>query len=466
MIRSSQISRQVSCLVIAAFALHVDGLGAAGAEAKNPVERLVSLLKPMTSDYFSVRNSLATKEVFDAMRDLSDAELREAMHDARGPKLELFLCEAIRRGGKEWSRFVAGRWEAERKSLLKAARDSAKGDNLRRELTVHPSVEWLTAMHRLEGRPDPLQILVAGRRTRSCFLGCLPNLFVLLTNLDVDRAEVPFTDGGDYRSGRQARWRLEVTDPHGHVLPQRSPLDFVRGGIYQESTLRYGESWTTELNINRFVRIEAPGKYKLRVLYHDHVTIADCDDVAGLIVSVSLPMDLTVEPIAVEATRAELDTVRKSISELPLKGPIKFLEGDYDKRVYDFIKPDSPPGKLLTMGWKAVPAMIDAAVDEIGAPVQRAWLLALLASITHANDPRDQSGVLGSCDIRESGWSVCGGTPGEWSGGCGTGTSGSLNVLFPAPIEPKRQLEFAKRWAVWKQKEYVKLDMVEAKERK
>ena len=161
-----------------------------------------------------------------------------------------------------------------------------------------------------------------------------------------------------------------------------------------------------------------------------------------------------------------MDTVRKSISELPLKGPIKFLEGDYDKRVYDFIKPDSPPGKLLTMGWKAVPAMIDAAVDEKGAPVQRAWLLALLASITHANDPRNQSGVLGSCDIRESGWSVCGGTPGEWSGGCGTGTSGSLNVLFPAPIEPKRQLEFAKRWAVWKQKEYVKLDMVEAKERK
>ena len=151
--------------------------------------------------------------------------------------------------------------------------------------------------------------------------GSLPNLIVLLTNLDVDRAEVPFTDGGDYRSGRQARWRLEVTDPHGHVLPQRSPLDFVKGGIYQESTLRYGESWTTELNINRFVRIER-GKYKLRVLYHDHVTIADCDDVAGLIVSVSLPMDLTVEPIAVEATRAELDTVRKSISELPLKGRI------------------------------------------------------------------------------------------------------------------------------------------------
>ena len=156
------------------------------------------------------------------------------MHGARGPKLDLFLCEAIRRGGKEWSRFVAGRWEAERKSLLKAARDSAKGESLRGEVTVHPSVEWLTAIRRLEGRPDPLVILVAGRRTRSCFLGRPASLFVLLTNLDVNRAGVPFTDGGVCRSGRPARWRLEVTDPQGHVLPQRSRLDF-GGGESMES---------------------------------------------------------------------------------------------------------------------------------------------------------------------------------------------------------------------------------------
>ena len=380
--------------------------------------------------------------------------------------MDLFLCEAIRRGGKEWSRFVAGRWEEERESLLKATRDSVKDEGPRGEVARHPSVEWLTAIRRLEGKPDPLVILVAGKRTRSCYLGHAASLFVLLTNLDVNRTGVQFTDGGDYRSGRQARWRLEVTDPQGHVLPQRSRLDFEGGGIYGESTLQYGESWATELNIASFVRIEMPGKYKMRVLYHDHVTIADCDNVAGLIVSVSLPIELTVEPIAVEATCAELNAIRKSISELPAKGPIKFVEGDYNKGVYDFIKPDSPPGKLLTMAWKAVPAMIDAAVDEKVAPVQRAWLLALLASITHTNDPRDESGVLGSCDVRESGWSVWGGTPGEWSGGCGTGTSWNFNLSSPTPLEPKRQLEFAKRWAMWKQKEYVKLNVVDVQGRK
>jgi hypothetical protein len=445
----------------------VDGLGAAGAEATNPVERLVSLLKHVPSDYFSFRESLPANEAFDAMRALSDAELREAMRDARGPRLELFLCEAIRRGGKDWSRFVAGRWEAERESRLKTARGAKKDDDPWPQLAGLPSVDWLTAMRRLEGKPDPLQILVAGKRTRSCPLGRPPSLFLLLTNLDVDRSEIRFKAGGDYRSGRQARWRLEVTDPEGHVLPQRVQSGFgLGGGIYQEDTLRFGESWATELNIGSFVRIEAPGKYKIRVLYHDQATIADWNDVAGLIVSVSLPIDLTVEPVAVEATRAELDAIRKSISELPANGSVKFVEGDYDKEAYDFIKPDSPPGKLLAMGWRAVPAMIDAVLDEKAEPVRRAWLLSLLASITHVNDPRDESGVLGSCDVRESGWSVWGGTPGQWSGGLGTGTSWNFNARFPTAIEPKRQLEFAKRWAVWKQKGYVKLNLVEAEGRK
>jgi len=121
---------------------------------------------------------------------------------------------------------------------------------------------------------------------------------------------------------------------------------------------------------------------------------------------------------------------------------------------------------LLAMGWKAVPDMIDAAVDEKVEPVQRAWLLALLASITHVNDPRGETGVLGSCATRGSGWAVWGGTPGEWNCAWGTGTSWNLNALLPAPIEPKRQLEFAKRWVVWKQKEYVKLSVVEGEERR
>ena len=47
----------------------------------NPTERLASLLKCVPSDYFSfgVEKSPAAKEVFDAMRALSDAELRDAM---------------------------------------------------------------------------------------------------------------------------------------------------------------------------------------------------------------------------------------------------------------------------------------------------------------------------------------------------------------------------------------------------
>ena len=116
--------------------------------------------------------------------------------------------------------------------------------------------------------------------------------------------------------------------------------------------------------------------------------------------------------------------------------------------------PDSPAGKLLTMKWKAVPAMIDAAMDETTSPVQRAWLLALLASITGAHDPRDESGLLGSYECNETGWNVWGGTPGQMSGGIGFGGTCSVSG---SPIEPDRQLEFANRWRGWKEKECVKV---------
>jgi hypothetical protein len=461
----NRISQVTLC--IALIAQFAGGLDASENEAMTPASQLTSPLETVPSDYFSfsAERSLPTEEDFGALRALSNANLRNALQNAEGPRLEYFFSEAIRRGGKEWSRFVADRWEAERKLLLKTARDFANDHDLRRETIMHPRVEWLTAMRRLEGKPDPLQILVAGRRKRSCFLGRLPDLFVLLANLDVDRAEIQFTEGGDYRSGRQARWRLEVADSAGHLLPCRLLSGvIIGGGMYQESTLQYGESWATELHLNSFVRIEAPGTYKIRVLYHDHIAIADCDKVTGLIMTTSQPIELRVEPVTVEATRDELDAVRKSISQLPTKGPIKFLDGDYHEGVYDFIERDSPPGKILTMGWKAVPAMIDATMDEKIKPVQRAWLLALLATITRINDPREEMGVLGNYNSRVSGWGIWGGTPGEWSGGIGTGTA-SISSTQDS-IEPKRQLDFAKRWAVWRQKNYIKLSVVEMKEHK
>ena len=405
----------------------------------------------------------SASEVLEAMRALDDAQLRSALntqHRARlgeairygqGERMELFFTELIRRGGNDWRDYLVRCWQAEQQAHAELTKQKEYSSPLR-------NVEWLTAIRRLEGKPDPLRILAAGKRTRSCNLGYLPKFLVLLTNLDSDKQEVVFTEGGNYRSGRQTRWRFEVTDAAGNLLPCRPPaVHLVFGGMYTIGTLRYGESWATHLDMNKFAVVTSLGEYTVRIRYHDNMTIASREDVTGLITSTSLPIKVVVEPITVQITKREIAAMEAAIAQLPTKGRVKLLGGTYCDQVHDFIKSDSPAGRLLQMGWKAVPGLIDAALDEELNPTRRAWVLGLLASLTNHNNPRDEAGVLGPYRFRDSGWSIWGGAPGAMSGGLGVG----MDSVDSRPIDVRKQRAFAKRWAVWKEKQYVRVETSE-----
>ena len=85
-----------------------------------------------------------------------------------------------------------------------------------------------TALRRLQNKPDPLRILVAGKLKESYSLDQKPRFTLLITNLDEDKRTVTgFTRGGNDRSGRLARWRLEVRDQKGRMLPNRTPFGFM-----------------------------------------------------------------------------------------------------------------------------------------------------------------------------------------------------------------------------------------------
>ena len=156
-------------------------------------------------------------------------------------------------------------------------------------------VALLTALRRVQNKPDPLIVLVAGKLTVDCEVGSLPVMEVLLTNLDVDREPMTIKSGGDYRSGRLARWRFVVRDASGHQLRQKMPSELMRGGMSSEDILEYGELWTARLHMADYVDICTPGQYTVEILYHDEIAIADCENVDGLIVSRSLPLKLTVK---------------------------------------------------------------------------------------------------------------------------------------------------------------------------
>ncbi len=301
----------------------------------------------------------------------------------------------------------------------------------------------MIAIRRLQKKPDPLRLLVVGSHTLNCKFGSFPMFQVLLVNLDGDHQPVTIRVGGDYRSGRQTRWRFVVRDASGRELPEKPNPSWIGGGFSHDETLEYGESWTTQLNLEDYAAIVEPGRYTLEILFHDQLNIAEFDKIDGLILCKSLPMQLTVGPVEVKVSPKQRKAIRQWISSLPTTGPVKILGGSYVENVYDFIPPDSSCGKLMKAEWQAVPDLIDAALDSNLQPLRRAQVLAILASITVQNDPRQEPAVLGSYEFRTSGWMSFGGTT--------LSKSGPESVRGDE-IDAKALAKFVERWRVWKQK--------------
>src|SRR5262249_6886801 len=148
------------------------------------------------------------------------------------------------------------------------------------------------ALRRVQKKRDPITVEITNPNDLEATTRQLPTIRVFLMNLDEEMSPVAIALGGDYRSGRKARWRFVVHDPKGNLLPQRQRESMVGGGMFEIGELAHGEVWGTSLRMDRFVKITEPGEYTVRILYHDRETIADLEDVTGLIVCGSRPFKL------------------------------------------------------------------------------------------------------------------------------------------------------------------------------
>jgi tetratricopeptide (TPR) repeat protein len=346
---------------------------------------------------------------------------------------EAYLAEMVRRGGKRIEAFLV------------RALNEEPGSRLDKSKERPANLELLTALRRVQKKSEPLRIVVRGGINREAIFPRMPEFAVALTNVDEAERPVRFQDGGNYRSGRQARWRFEVRDAKGQLLVPEEPtgLDGEGGGLSTEGKLEYDHSWDTTLDMNRFAPLP-PGEYTVRILYHDRLTIADLPTICGLIVCQSEPIRLLVQPRLIDLTRRERAEAETWLGKLDEQAPLRILAGTYGSYAHQFIAPQSPPGKLLALGWKAVPTLLDELDKEKLTPRRRAWVLALLFSITSWHSPRGESGVLPDYQFQEAGWQVWGGRDGRNdSGGFGTGGAGEVSG---ARINEDAQKAFARRW--------------------
>jgi hypothetical protein len=348
------------------------------------------------------------------LRKLTDTELFAKYETAadtprRGDKDELtreeVLVEVIRRGGSAAERWLQKRMEndyerrlKEKESLadLKARGNAARTDQAledgywqkyREVRRLEDNLAIFTALRRVQKKPDPLTIDVTIPKDAPATTRVLPTVGVKITNTDPEQLPVWFKFGGDGDSGRLARWRLEALDGNGQRVVPYVWRSVIGGGTYYEGPLMGTESWKAALRLGDYIRIREPGEYTIRVFYHNEVTIADLDDVSGLILCESKPFKLKVvkAPRTVIALKpGDRETAKAAFAALPEAGPIRVVVAPhYGPYYHEFIDPKSPLGLLHELAWRAVPTLLDCLRDEkTSLEHRRAWALGLLYAIT------------------------------------------------------------------------------------
>jgi hypothetical protein len=381
---------------------------------------------------------------------------------------DLYLAEMTRRGGDIVQTFLERKIELYRQKCERAAEDIDQEDaderiasnniltRINRIERYSRNLQFVTVLCRIQKRPEPLLLSYAGPAEIGSTFPQLPVFEVTISNVDTEKRDIGFTVAGDYRSGRQARWRIEVTDSTGKVrVPKKIHGIVFGGGLYQSTRLKPGEGWQTSLTMARYVDKLEPGEYEVRILYHDALTIVDRESVEGLVLCRSNAIRLTVERRLIEITKEQQQQIKELLEEFDDQQLCKVIDGNYGPWAHDFIDPKSPYGQILTLGWVAVPALIEELLRDEQTLERRAHLLALLFSSTGENDPRSQelfrgSSALGRYLTLDQGWSICSKRKGEHESGVLGYSVPSDPSTFDGGLYAESQEPLIERWKTFR----------------
>lgn len=330
--------------------------------------------------------------------------------------VEMLLTEMVRRGGTVFEQAILEKMRLQKDAISEWKKKEAELDKKREKgLEVKPiegnspseeNLPMLIALRRLQKMPEPVEIAVKPLDVAST-TNELPEFAVELKNVDVEKHPFHFTFGGDYRSGREARWAFEVRNAKGNLVPPRRWEAMIGGGMFQTGDLPFGKTWTTTLPLGNYVVITDPGEYTARVYYHNTETITSFPPTPGLMLCSSKPFKFSIGkpvPRKVFIQAGSVEKTKSLVAALKGKTKIKTVYGKYDEKLHKFIEPTSPEGQLLLMGWSAVPGYLEILKDENITKEQRAWIFAQLDTVAQVDDwsPNQKrwNGVLGDFESR------------------------------------------------------------------
>jgi hypothetical protein len=331
---------------------------------------------------------------------------------------ESCLHEMARRGGEPWVALL-------REELARARADVDVVSG--REGPPH-DLEVLTALRRAERKPDPLELAVEWEGTPVFEFPELPVFALRIVNRDEDGEAFGLTIGGDYRSGRLARWAVELEGAEGERVGRRVDWPWgVGGGLFTRGVLAPGRSLGWEplrfadeqdeprplrLPMREYATPVGPGAYVARVLYHDQRDLTYVTDLRRLVLSRSAPLPFEWRAREVRLAAADVEELRAWIGDL-LVERVFLISQPFGPDVGLFEGEMVAAEMLYNRGYASLPLLLESLLSGERTPDERARLLAMLYSLTGLLDPRGARGSLGVC--RYTGRGMTGG--GEMGGG-------------------------------------------------
>jgi hypothetical protein len=227
---------------------------------------------------------------------------------AQAIRSEAALVEMIRRGGNEAEKLLKEKLERQTSDCV-AAETRIEESRRKRSFSFEEdellrrsqnNFELLTALRRVQGKPDPITITAKVLEGRVATTGHLPTFVVSLKSADVEQIPIRLKLGSDYRLSRTPRWRFEIVNSAGQRVPVRpnpGPSNSESESV-EDDLCVHGATLIIHLPMERYIRLPDPGEYNVTVLYHNILPIADIaepGDLDNLIIFRSIPCKLTVE---------------------------------------------------------------------------------------------------------------------------------------------------------------------------
>lgn len=286
---------------------------------------------------------------------------------------------------------MASRHEARFRVLVEAAFAKLRKTQVvsrwsRYELTL------VALLRRLDGKPDPVALRAQAPK---------PSEFPALPTIEAEAWEMDAAGKAGraywFREPAGFLFHLEIRDPRGRLVPVRDvAASRWEHGPRQTSHVRDGNVMV--LALADFVEpshLLLPGRYTVVVHHSDAGGIDRPDGFLWAITFRSDPVAFDVTRRRVAATEADRKRYLEIAAQLPTTPSVDvFLKG-YQPWAYGRVLPAEPAGKLLTVGWAAVPSLIEFASDPSQLAGRRAWAFAILRSVTGALNPADFRGACG-----------------------------------------------------------------------